>query len=987
MAILPVGIGPQEGGYQIERSLRFNSADSAYLSKTPASAGNRKTWTWSGWRKLSSLTTGLIGILSARSDDNNRTTFLLNSNAFLFQNVIGGSFTTYTGSAVFRDPSAWYHFVLAVDTTQATGSNRVKIYVNGVQQTLSGGTISQNADTWVNNTNSHSIGRNEYSTPDGYFNGYATEDILIDGQALDPTSFGEYNSETGVWQPKAYTGSYGTNGFYLPFSGTDPFYSAYFDGSGDEVTGSLPSGALGTGDFTVEYWMYNTSLYNFITAFSTTRGSNGFNVGTDAAGLVVWYSGGARQIAAGSVQANRWNHFAYVRSGSTLTAYLNGTSVGSATVTTDFSATSFAIGSLVGQNTEYVTGYMSNVRIVVGSAVYTSNFTVPTSPLTNVTNTKLLTLKSSTIVDTSSSPLTLTVVGNTFVSQNSPPFASNGIASDFSGNNNNWSPFNLSVTAGAGNDSLVDTPTPYGTDTGVGAEVRGNYATLNPLDKGGGVTLTNGNLDYSVSNGAVDSVRATMGISSGKWYWEGQKTSTDQEIFGIANASASTGTYLGGDANGWGFGTSGNKYNNNTATSYGSSCSTTDIVGVAFDADNGTLTFYKNGVSLGTAFSGLTTGVTYFPAAGSNNSAGIVNFGQRPFAYTAPSGFKALCTQNLPEPTVVDGGEYFDVSLYAGTDTTNNITGLAYQPDWVWIKNRTSVQNHLLVDVVRGSNKSLQSSTTNAEGTITDGRFTSFNSNGFTVASSDLATNASSNNYVAWSWKAGGTGVSNTAGSITSTVSANTTAGFSIVTYTGDSSANQTVGHGLGVTPEFIIVKVRGTTGDWVTYNKPLGADRFLILNATNAQSGSVADYWGTPSSTTFGIKGGGWSNNFNGQSHVAYCFAPVAGYSAFGSYTGNGSSDGPFVYTNHRPRYLMVKRVDSTGSWFIFDTARDSYNQVTLRLEANTSNSEASVDTPYDLVSNGFKLRGTNAQLNASGGTYIYAAFAENPFKFSLAR
>jgi len=785
---LLLGEGPvaAAGAYQIQRSLRFNSADSAYLNRTPASAGNQTTWTWSGWVKRAAIGSGSTqNLMHAETATTTYTVMQFSGDNLIFDvrnggAVVGNKYTT----AVYRDVSSWYHIVFVWDTTNATAADRIRVYVNGVRVTAfstSNDPASSATSHGINGTVQHRLGAGVSFA--NYLNAYLTEVNFIDGQALTPSSFGETDPVTGVWKPKKYTGTYGTNGFYLNFS----------DNSGTT---------------------------------STTLGK------------------------------------------------------------------------------------------------------------------------------------------------------------DYSGNGNNWTPNNFSVTAGAGNDSVVDTPTQYGTDTGAGGEVRGNYCTLNPLDKGNGVTLANGNLDYSVSNGAVDSVRATIGISSGKWYWEGQKTSTDQEIFGIANASASTGTYLGGDANGWGFGTSGNKYNNNTATSYGSSCSTTDIVGVAFDADNGTLTFYKNGVSLGTAFSGLTTGVIYFPAAGSNNSAGIVNFGQRPFAYTAPSGFSALCTQNLPDPTIADGGDYFNTLLYNGNGNTGQtVTGVGFQPDFVWLKNRNQAGGyyHCLFDAVRGAGYRLKSNSTDAEANAT-AIFSAFTSDGFTFPAGQGNTieNDSAGTYVAWNWKANGAGVTNTAGTITSTVSANTTAGFSIVTWTNAGNGDATVGHGLGVAPKFIITKKRSTTNDWYTYTTIIdGSYDYLSLNTTNSKADSVK---AAPTSTVFTTDMGDTSTA------VAYCFAPVAGYSAFGSYTGNGSADGPFVYTGFRPRFLLVKSATTAQHWIIDDTTRNPYNITNLELYPSLSNAESS-DPSYDLLSNGFKLRITSANKNASGVTYIYAAFAENAFKVSLGR
>jgi hypothetical protein len=571
---------------------------------------------------------------------------------------------------------------------------------------------------------------------------------------------------------------------------------------------------------------------------------------------------------------------------------------------------------------------------------------------------------------------------------------------------NDWTTNNFSVTAGAGNDSLVDTPTNYGTDTGVGGEVRGNYATLNPLIIVPAGTISNGNLDYNRgSTASHGSAAASFTLpTTGKWYWEVTACkSTNNEIIGIANIQnnpqlPSAGNEIGGGSRGdYGYRSDGNKYNNGSQGAYGATYTSGDVIGVAWDSDSATLVFYKNGVSQGTAFSSITQAEGKFAPAVSSaeTSPDVFNFGQRPFAYTAPSGFKALCTQNLPEPTIVDGGEYFNTVLYTGNGSTQSITGVGFQPDMVWVKDRSATQWNNITDVVRGVGKEIFTNATNAE--ETNGGISSFNADGFSLIAWDGA-NANGDSFVAWNWKANGAGVSNTDGTITSTVSANTDSGFSIVTYTGTGTSNPTVGHGLGAVPAMIIAKDRDsstTNNSWFIYHKDLGAGYYLNFT-TDAQaliSGTSYGAIGTsPSSTVFTLAAGTVdSNNLNesGDNYVAYCFAAIPGYSAFGSYTGNGSTDGPFVYTGFRPRYVFTKRTDSSsgGDWTVFDSARNPYNIVDARLYISADAAENSNNT-FDFLSNGFKLRqATGSSNNMTGGTYIYAAFAENPFKYSLAR
>ena len=335
-------------------------------------------------------------------------------------------------------------------------------------------------------------------------------------------------------------------------------------------------------------------------------------------------------------------------------------------------------------------------------------------------------------------------------------------------------------------------------------------------------------------------------------------------------------------------------------------------------------------------------------------------------------------------PTINNGGQYMQAITYTGTGSTQTIA-VGFQPDFVWIKSRSAATDHKLTDSVRGVTKALISDTTGAETTDANG-VTAFTSNGFTIGS-DSVYNTNAATYVAWCWKAGGTSSSNTNGSITSTVSVGATQGFSVVTYTG-TGANATVGHGLGVAPSMVIVKTRSVgTYDWCVYHSSLtSASYYIPLNGTAAQTLSTNVWNATaPTSTVFSI-GTSVATNQSSQTLVAYCWAPVAGYSAFGSYTGNGSADGTFVYLGFRPRFVLYKRTDSTSSWLMLDTSLNPSNNSASYLIPNSSTSEGE-DNVFDILSNGFKLRTSSTSGNASGGTYIYACFAENPLKYALAR
>jgi hypothetical protein len=332
---------------------------------------------------------------------------------------------------------------------------------------------------------------------------------------------------------------------------------------------------------------------------------------------------------------------------------------------------------------------------------------------------------------------------------------------------------------------------------------------------------------------------------------------------------------------------------------------------------------------------------------------------------------------------IPNGRTAFNPVLYTGTSATQSITGVGFQPDFVWLKARSGAFQHGQFDAVRGATKGLVSNTTDAETTFS--AVTSFNSNGFTNGTD---YNNSGTTYVSWNWKANGAGSSNTAGSITSTVSANTTAGFSIVTYTGTGSAGATVGHGLGAVPSMIIFKRRNATSDWQTYHTSLGNAASVYLNLTNASASSPGMLNSTTPTSTLITLGTSTDTNPSTGTMVAYCFAPIAGYSAFGSYTGNGSADGPFIYTGFRPAFVIVKNSGDAGvNWLMFDTTVNPNNSVTKYLLPNSTAAEQS-DLNLDMVSNGFKPRvagGTG--INQNNSTYIYAAFAENPFKYANAR
>jgi len=339
-------------------------------------------------------------------------------------------------------------------------------------------------------------------------------------------------------------------------------------------------------------------------------------------------------------------------------------------------------------------------------------------------------------------------------------------------------------------------------------------------------------------------------------------------------------------------------------------------------------------------------------------------------------------TNGLDKPT-----DYFNTVLYTGDGTSSKaITGVGFQPDWVWIKGRSVAKVHLLHDIVRGQSGGeyyyLRSDSTNAESVIGDGSgLLSLDTDGFTVGEVGNATwNDDTVTYASWNWLAGGTASSNTDGSITSTVSASTTSGFSIVTYTGTGST-ATIGHGLGSAPKMIFVKKRSGVDFWRIYSEAIGNTKYLVLNNSDATSTNTTEWNDTsPTSSVFTVGSSG-NVNASGATFVAYCFAPKKGFSAMGQYTGNGNSDGTFVYTGFKPAFIMVKDYTGVGNnWFIWDNKRDGYNVVNRYVRPNLSDAEGYYEA-IDILSNGFKNRNTSGSANGSGTGYIYMAFAENPF------
>jgi hypothetical protein len=567
------------------------------------------------------------------------------------------------------------------------------------------------------------------------------------------------------------------------------------------------------------------------------------------------------------------------------------------------------------------------------------------------------------------------------------------LGKDSSGNGNNWTPGNMSVSAGTGNDSLIDTPT-------------NNWCTLNPLNKGvDAITITEGNLRYAAS-GTDHLVVATFAIpSSGKWYWEYRKDSNGTNLMAGIICSPETNnrsSFLGGQADGYSvYAQNGQKYNNSSSSTYMATPGTNSTITVAFDADNSKLYVgadgnWANGSgSTNQTFADaavahtLPTDKTCYPGISVSSGDAYINFGQRPFDHTPPTGYRPLNAKNLPTVTIPDGTKYFNTVLFTGNGSTQSITGVGFQPDWTWIKMRSDgSRGYAMFDSVRGGLERLDT-TSGQEGRTNEGNI-SFESDGFNVTSSHPTVNDSSDTAVAWNWLAGGTAVNNGDGSIPSEVSVNPEAGLSIVTYIGTGSET-TVGHGLGVTPSMIWVKNRDQNEGWIIDSRLItgNANGTLHFN-TDAEYTGGTNQFGTHSSSIFTVKTSG-NINTNLKKYVAYVFAEVEGYSKFGKFTGNGSeSEGAYVGCNFKPAWILLKNTSDGGESFrIYDVKRDTFNYCDAVLNPNSDSAEStpSSSNSIDILSSGFKVRSTSGEINNSGSTILYMAFAEMPFKYANAR
>jgi len=849
----------------------------------------------------------------------------------------------------------WVHIAMC----RQSGS--VTLFVNGQSLGTKTANINSSASQVL-------IGKNVFGAHFG-MHGYLQDIRMYKGVAKYTQNFIPASTDPDILPDTPSGVAYSSNVALVP--STDG--AVAFDGTGDYL--SIADNAdfdFGTGDYTIETFLYvnafggsgGSAMRYYAQSTGGGGGGNGLSLTIDDSGYVRPDANTSTiTTASRPLTLKTWTHVAVSRSSGTFRLFLDGVLDKSVSDTSNIASSSNVLIGAEVTSGGYFNGFISNLHVVKGTALYTSNFTPPTAPISSVANTKLLCCKSnSSATAFDVSPGAITANGNAYAT--------------------NFNPFNVNINTQRGQES--------------------GYCTLNPLQYGGTVNApTNGNLNITSASSGYGGILGTIGMSAGKWYFEFVPSTTNSAL-GIAKPDTPVSSYLGQYSGAYIYLSNGNKANNNSYVSYANSFTSGDTIGVSFDADNGILIFYKNGISQGTAYTGLTSG-PYLPAFsddfGSAACDGSFNFGQKPFKFPPPAGFQPLALANLPRPTIVRPDQFVGIVTYTGNGVSGRkVSGYNFKPDLIWIKRRDPTAGHIIQDTIRGSSVYLGSDSP-AGDSSTGGSGSSslavqfFDRDGFTLGTG-AGVNASGGTYVGWCWKAGGNsntfnindiGYSTaaaaglTAGTITPTdASVNTKSGFSIVTWTGNGTAGATVSHGLGAAPSFIILKRRSGGGNsWGIYHSALGATKVLQFDTNSVFTDTTSWNDTSPTSTVFYL---GTSLNTNTGTYVAYCWAEIPGFSKFGIYTGNGSADGVTVITGFRPAVVLMKKTSASSNWFIHDSGRNKYNAMTSILFPNLSDQEDNTYGYIDFLSNGFKLRFQNTDYNTSSATYIYAAYAEAP-------
>ena len=1005
------------------------------------------------------------------------------SSSLRFQIAGSGGAEVNVGNIVMGK-NKWTHIAMVRD------GGTLRAFVDGVQ--VGSGSVSAdiNEDGYVAYVGRHQPSNNG-------FTGYMQEFRIYKGVAKYTSDFVVPSRSPDIL-PDTPSGVSGNSKLAKITDG-----GVSFDGSGDYLdVGSSSDYQFGTGDFTFEGYFYANNFTNRGTFIDgrDTGNTTGLTVGHEAtSGQIRVYmsasDGSDITVQSDNFSTNKWTHVAVSRDSGTVRLFVDGILQQSATRTSDLSNTNnhrLGYKHYSSSSFNYFDGFMSNVRIIKGTALYTSRFTPPTAPLTNVTNTKLLCCqsnKSSAIAAASpnisgvnnGTAWSSTVTGptrvedrvaNAFNGSTSGPgaipaypgtltfapgltglttvkiygyYAGSGVTLHVNGSQQSPSSGAFTLTISTSTlDSVVWTATngfnymridaieidstvlidpvvgpddsneaattfnPFNTDINTVRGQETGYATLNPLINGAS-TLSDGNLTATAPSGSTHGrARSTLTMDTsgtGKFYFEATLTvfgSTYPHIGVIDSVRNSDATYVGDATNCFSYFSTGNKQLENSSSSYGDSFTTGDTLGCSLDCGSGELRFYKNGVDQGVAKT-ITADYHACFAVSNYGSSGQwkVNFGQKPFKFSPPDGFQPLNAANTrPVKVISRPDQYVGISTWTGDGNTGrNIKTLQFKPDLVWIKQRSATRAHALFDSVRGANKRLQSSSNNAETTHTD-QMSAFIDNGFTVEDNNTV-NVDSGTYVGWSWRAGGNkntfnvddvgyasaaAAGLTAGSVTPTgASVGTKQGFSIIKWTADDPQDNsaTIPHGLTQKPDFWAIKstTRAST-DWVVYTQQIdGSLDFGHFNSTEAFANSSAT---APTATTFGVYGD--DINYAGATQIAYLWHSVPGLQKFGRFAGNGNSDGVYVELGFKPAILLIKNDGDTGDWIIWDNERNKTNPVNRQIWPYTTSGtygdydQVGSNYPLDFLSNGFKMRTTDADMNSGSRNYIYAAWAEAP-------
>lgn len=931
-SLFPWGGGHASGssvdiGDPIGYSCLWDNAASAYMSRTFGPPSGQQKGTIHIKLKLCDLTAALRRFCT---DSGNQTYFRLNASHQLECNLYDGASKTFTSNRVFRGPDAHAFLTLTWDTTQAVAADRFKAWL-GVEAITwtSAPTITQNNNiSWGAAGANYAIGC--YGAGTGEFLGaYISQFVYTDNQAYDYSSFVRLSADTG--QPVAKTPAgltYGNNGFKHDYTNNANLGE---DHSGSFST-NLRSSGTAIGNMT-GYTIANAFDGNTSQAYSTCAtlqpsGAVPAHVGKD------WGAGVTKTIRA-------------------FRAYAASDLGGAFTNSANNNVTLKLQGSTDNFSSSIVDLYTSGSLGAVGSHTVTAGITTTTAYRYH----RLLI----TEVAADSGGHTISCAELELYEA-----GTNGI--------NHWTLNNITSA-----NQYTDTPT-------------SNSCVLSVIDPAiGGATYTGAAGNLKLTTAATYAAKATLWPSSGRWWAEYTMTSSgtaNGTLIGVgktdANAASGTGTYTCYRMNG-------NKEVNGTSTAYGASYTSTDVIGMDWIQPAGTIEFFKQTGGVGAfvsqgVISGISTAgdVTFY---GRSANSGVWNFGARVFNNTSiPSGARALNTANMATPPIPNPKLHFDAKTRTGTGAAGSVTSIAFKPDLVESKSRNNASGWAFYDSVRGATKELASSATAAESTVADG-LTAFNADGFSFgADASTHLNFNGSTQIDYLWKMGGAAVSNTNGSITSSVSANTTAGQAVITYTG-TAANGTFGHGLTKTPELLLFKPRNAVDNWPTWFGSFAVNEYFYLNNTTSKAAALATFMNTvlPDSTKVSI--GTWGNvNAAAQTMVCYAFHSVDGYSKVFGYSGNSSADGTLVNCGFKPRYVHIFRTDAAADHTIFDSARNTYNGMDAELYSDLTSAESLAGgIGIDFTATGFKLRRTGGAINV--GNYVGIAYAEAPTKYATAR